>query len=306
MNEWADKLVTKKKKRGNIVPKQELVDYVERTTKSNVKRLGNSTRKSIENEKKRLIKLLQDQDKQEHIEYVYKKNGIEVEANASQYGKIESVKLPYTPNEWIDLLNKEGEYLEGCCADTSRIRDILQNACRNNFHINVDDLFEAYYLAKNHGFTKDETPIGRLIKLWEDIKKDARDLRSACSANIQDPKDAFDVLYDAANTIKFYDLGFENTENERFEKHVNSNYALATVQTAINTLFFKLRDLEKEPIEGFGLIDKKGNIGHTRRGLAIFRTKEIAQEICDDWSNGKRKYSVKKMRVSMKHGIEIL
>jgi hypothetical protein len=166
-NEWAENITARKVARGEL-KLSEARQYVDllfvkvgRTLADNIERWesaykyennGNSwteekRKKEIEKEHLRLIKLEEGYDDQAQLEYDYAQKGLTVSADHSQAGKIASVKLDFTSAEWADVLNAEGEHLGACCADISRIRDILQDACRNDHEVDVDKLWEAASLA---------------------------------------------------------------------------------------------------------------------------------------------------------------
>ena len=329
--DWADKLVAKKIRRGDdSVTAAELRKRVEDLCKENVERWREKWNNSLEKEAfrqketKRLIKLEQTRDDRDQFKFDYKQRGIDIEPDYSQDGKIASVRLPFTSAEWADLLNKEGEHLPACCADISRIRDILQGACREDYHINTEDLEDAVFLAKHHGFKLGDDPIGKMIALWNKVKEDARDRRITSSTKVDDPEDALETLYQASGNICWDNIYSRNHDGKdrTFDRHMNRTYALATAQVAVRTLFFKMKELDPGAIEGYGLVRQDGEVGRTQSGLAVFRTEELAQEICDRWNKAelenfkdkRRKnrgkepntYTVKKIRVSMEKGFEIL
>jgi len=333
--DWADRLIAKARKRGDEYPTAErLREDVRHQCESNIERWNGEReyrkeprwtdaekQAATEKETRRLIKLRREDDKRQQLRFDYRQKGVEIEPDYSQIGKVGSVRLPFTAEEWADLLNKEGEHLGACCADISRIRDILQGACRNDHFVDVEDFYEAVYLAKHHGFKIGDDPIGRMIALWGKIKDDVRVRRTDDSTNTESPNDALETLYSAAGVICWDNLYSRDNETKdtTFDRHMNRSYALATVQVAVRTLFFKLKEMDPGAIEGYGLVRQDGEIGKTRRGLAVFRTETLAQEICDNWNKAqqednrgkKRKrepyvYSIKKVRVSMEKGFEIL
>jgi hypothetical protein len=310
--DWADKLVSKMRKRGEThKTAEEFRNEVTSLCEENLKRWGETSDKDRRKEMKRLIKLRQEGDERSQLRFNWRQKGIEINPDHNQLGKISSVKLPFTNEEWADLLNKEGQYLGACCADISRIRDILQGACREDHFIEVEDLHEAVYLAKHHGFTISDEPIGRMIALWGKIKDDARVRSEGTSVKKDDPKDALELLYKSSGAICWDDLYSKEGQSKdvAFDRHMNRNYALATIQTAVRTLFFKLKELDPGPIEGYGIIREDDEVANTSRGLAVFRTGSTAKEVCDRWNKPKDRkhtYIVKKVRISMERGYEVL
>lgn len=333
--DWADKLAHKKKLRGEKVSSSDLRKEVKELCENYVNRLegekwktGTEKAKVAKAEMKRLIKIREEQDLCKQLEYDYEQKGIIVQADYCQHGKIASVELPFTPEEWADLLNKEGEYLGACCADISRIRDILQAACREDYFIEVEDLYEAAFLARHHDggeerdYTKDTDPIARMIVLWDKVKDDARSRSKGRSVNLEDPKDALDVLFQCAGNITWNEIRFnQKTEDDKFDCIKNCNRTLFTMVPAVRTLFFKMKELYKGAVEGYGLVRQDGEIGESRSGVAVYRTKKLADELCEQWNKTEEEeirhtkslkkrtpnvYTVKKVRVSMEKGVEII
>jgi len=315
IKDWADKLVDKKKKRGdNSITPQQLREQVKYMCESNIERwkgeewnTEEEKETAYKKEEKRLIQLRKEEDDREQFEYEYAQKGIEIIADHVQKRKISSVKFPFSNEEWVDLLNKEGEYLHHCCADISSIRNILQDACRENYHIKTKDLYELICLAKHHGFKKDKTPIGRLFTLWNTIKKDvANDKIHVKCTNLENPEEALEVLYLCAANICW--------DNLLASPHINlsdqakRNYDLATIQSAVRTLYLKLNDLYKGPVEGFAVVDSNNKLAYTQRGLSIFKDKKTAQNMCNEWNKNKKKpiYKIEKARVSMEDGFQII
>lgn len=319
--DWADKLVEKAKNRGEEVCAEYLRDTITRLCQSNMERWERSGESPIEDhekrekeEKERLIKLREEEDDKEQLKFDFKKEkGISIIPD-HQPGKIAEVELDFTSEEWADLLNREGELLHSCCADISRIRDILQDACRNDYCISVEDLFEAACLAENHGFKANEDhPIGRIILLWEKVKDHARQRFSTFTANLENPKDALEMLFQAAGVITWEEL--VHKDEVMFESKVCRNAALATIQSAVRVLSLKLKEMNEGPVEGYGIVQQNNEIAHTARGLAVFETPEIAQKICEKWNSieeendnmkTKNTYSVKKVKISMEKGLEFI
>jgi hypothetical protein len=330
MMDWADKLVAKKLKRGNnSVVAARLREEVKKQCDSNIKRWRGETwnteierTKQHKKEMRRLIGLKRQEDDMEELQYQYAQQGVDIYPDYSQCGKIASVRIPFTSEEWADVLNKEGEHLGtdiSLSADISRIRNILHDACQNDHYIEVEELYEATYLAEHHGFVKDESPIGRMMSLWDKIEKDVRTRNQSASADTENPAHALEILYRCAGVICWDDAYSREgeTKDVAFDRHMNRNYGLATIAAAVRTLFFKLKDLNPGPIEGYGLVREDGEIGHSHRGLAIFRTKEMAKKVCDRWNKdeaeerkGKKQvvhvFKVKKVKVCMEHGVQIL
>lgn len=325
--DWADKLADREISRGNTKPKEVIAEefrsYVRNVCAENIERwdknneLQEEKLAAIKEETKRLIKLKKEEDIRKELEYQYSLKGIEVNACYTRIGEISSVKLNLPSDEWVDLLNRDGENLPSCCADISRIRDLLTNACQNEHIIETNDLWEIYVLAKNHGFKK-SGPIGKIMKLWEQVKNDASTFKSHHrKIDLNDPKDAIKALASACDLFEWEGMmeARNRSDDVKFQNKVNKNKDLALIAAAVNTLFYKLKDLDIGPVEGFGIVGEEG-VEQSYSGLSIFRTQEIANMVCEKWNKelkdnlpknkSLKLFTVKKCRVSMSHGVEIL
>jgi hypothetical protein len=162
--------------------------------------------KERKKELKRLIQLNKDRDNQDEFVFEYSKKGIVIIATYDAKPKIGSVQLKFSDDIWADLMNRHGQHLGQCCANISRIRDLLQDALRDDGFINTDDLWEIAHLAKDHGFIKDKSPIGTIISLWETIKKDVGKLPHSSSSDLENPQDALNTLCKSGRIICFNEI----------------------------------------------------------------------------------------------------
>lgn len=286
-------------------------------------------RKEVDKEIARLAQLEIDEDDREQLKYDYKQNqGFDIEPDYNQKGKVGRVRLDFKPDEWADLLNAEGEHLHSCCADISRIRDILQDACRNDYYIEVEYLWEAASLAVGHGWDKegrDSDPISRMIRIWNVIAPDARSRTVDHSVAINEAKEAVELLYQASGVIAWNDI-FDTdgmSINQKLSEHATRQRALATMMAAVHTLYTKMKDLDAGPVTGWGIWRDDGEIGNSRSGVSVYHDKKFAEEVCETWNKhaqrdwderpnhrGKKKgpnhYTVKPTRVSMEKGVELI
>lgn len=322
--DWANQLVANALKRGEIITAEELRERVKTQCDHNIHTWHQGDTPEVreaarKKETKRLIKLQQEQDKRAQLEFDYKQKGVTIAVCHSTLGKIASVKLPFNKAEWGDLLNTEGEHLPSCCANISRIRDILQSALRQDGYCDVEELWEATMLAKGHDFSKKgDDPIARMMKLWDVVKDDARTTRNIGDAgNInEDPKEALEQLYKCSGIIVWNELFDNSGPDQQFANDANSERALATLVSCVRTLFFKMKELSVGTVTGWGVFNGD-EIGESRSGVAIYRTEEMANEVCAMWNKTeqkpgkrakreKRVYTVHKCQVTMEHGVQKL
>ena len=244
------------------------------------------------------------------LEEKYEKLGHYV--NASYDGKkvieIQIVFPEYNGNSsaeiFLDVLNKEGEYLGACCANISRVRDILFGAVRENGMIRMAELHEIYYLLDDHGcFEHNDDanePLNHLKNLWLLVKDDAELDKVGRETDPNDLEDALDILGSSCSYLRyshFFDNHpYEDTEADR-QQHI------AKIIPAVKTVFEKIQSLNKT-VETYALL-KEGNYLENRTGYVFFKTEDVAKQMVEEMNkNDEPKYSYKKVKISLEKGIE--
>lgn len=357
--DWADKIASNIIKRGDYCQDnhfaiytgyrdvkeiaQHLREKVKKCMEENMRRFEQEyscsnkdnkwTREQKADEEKRetirLAKLEETYDSAEDLKYNYAQKGIKIEPCWFDYpAKIDKVRINFSPKVWVDVLNTEGEYLPACCADISRIREILNRTCLDNYFIETEKLWELTTLAKHHGFDKNEKdPISKLIALWETIKEDAKEGNSNWSTGTDDPKSAIEVLNKTSKTIIWNEIFSQSTNDpkQQFHYYAGRQRALATLMSAVRTLYFKMKELDAGPVSGWAIWRDDGEIAALDSGIAIFNKKNEAEEFCAIWNKQsqnswdkdksrklkKRKnkpdnYVIKPTKISLENGIELI
>lgn len=313
---WADRICSRKLKRDGQIPagyKQQLID--------NVLAHANSSKPSEREQSiRRLIRLQQKKDNQEETEWKWLQKGIIVTADHHQTSKIASVKLDFTSEEWVDLLNTEGELLPTCCAKTSRIRDILTKALKKACLIHPEELTEAAHLIKDHGYDQysPEHPLSRLVSLYDLLQNSFRTGRGwfHSSFNLDDPHECITALALYCNNYEEFSFSINTTSSKemKFQDHCNQQKALIDLHPVVVALYKHIKELNST-YSGYGIIDNKKGIAYSRSGLAIYMNEQLAQEICNRLNKQehasrkkeslRKKYQVVPMAISLEHGIEI-
>lgn len=211
----------------------------------------------------------------------YAEQGIEVIFNHDDEPKIGSVILNLAAEEWADLLNKNGRFLEACCDKVSRIRDILSSTLREGGEIRSGDLWEAVQLIEGHddcdAFPEDH-PLRKLVELWNAIKEDAEIGMPGVFRDPNDPKDALDVLYACAGIVAWKHLCGPHTSNGEHRQKVAVNFALSQMWPAIKTVYNKLTELGFDPVEGWAVC-LGDEVLDSRSGFCIFQRHEEAKNV---------------------------
>jgi hypothetical protein len=233
-----------------------------------------------------------------------KEKGLEVTVNhwPGTPLKVYSVKLDFTAEEWVDLMNTEGEFLPMCCATISNIRDVLIGCLREGGFIRVTELFEICEALKNHHDCSDEgsDPQNRLMQTWDKIKDDADLHLLGHPVDPNDLDDAFNILYHSAATLAWNMLNDDEEDEQRKLTHeVVRIHEFSRVLPSIRTIYKALKEKKFEPLEGYGVAEGDELLSLTS-GLAIFAKEERAKEISDMFNEREKKQRSKdrELRVS--------
>lgn len=192
--------------------------------------------------------------------------------------QIYKVKLNFTAEEWVDLMDTEGEFLPMCCGTISHIRDVLIGCLRDGGMITASDLSEIVQLLKDHHDCgdNDSDPLVRLQQTWDAIKDQAKLRVSGYKIDPSDFLTAFGILYHSSSVIAWNFPGKD--EDEEFERKVSNSTAFIRLLPAIKTIHKHLTELGVEPVDGFAVCEGD-EVLQAYRGLAVYRTPERAEEI---------------------------
>lgn len=229
----------------------------------------------------------------------HKRTGLDVKFDLD--GKqVESVKVNLKAEVWLDLLDPEGQYLPYCCANVSRIRDILVDVARNGRYADGDQLFEIYTLIKSHNHGQLNAALAHLVDLWDQIKGDIdRDSLRVSPINPATPEGAVHILSDALPLVN-WNLHFTKSTDDDRRVAVRSllNLELLKIIPAIHTLYNKVQQLDPGPIDGYAVCNEN-EICSTAAGYAIF----FSEQLADDFVRAIGKHSVRPVTVSLKDGV---
>ena len=208
--------------------------------------------------------------------------------------KIYRVKLEFSDSEWVDLLNKEGEWLGACCADISRIRDILGSAIREDGWVKAQDLGEMVSLLDGHHEVSQDNPLYKAKNIWDQVKDNVEE-SYVHSGDPDNLREAFNMLYVASSHLSWEWLSSSNTNTE-----VCEIYNFYRVLPAIKLIYEKLASFDKE-LDGYIVCKKDGTPIITRHsGWAFYDTIEKAK------IHFGKEFNIHKARISLKNGLEKL
>jgi hypothetical protein len=270
-------------------------------------------------------KVTYETKKRRQLEAKYAEKGLEISTDWGDKPRIASVKLDLTPEEWIGVLDKEGEYLPMCCGNISRVRDILFDAIRESGDIRCEELYEAVTLLKNHGDCgeiDEGGPLAKLAKVWETIEPDAHCHARGVTKDVDNVKEAICTIANATHILAWEDL-FNKDERQKYESGIIWRRHLPRLVPAITTLYNHLKELEYPPVLGYAVyclfteegVEKDEIVDLRSGGYAIYRTPKEAKELADhlnQFNENKeggriqvQNYVIREVRVSLEKGIEI-
>ncbi len=236
----------------------------------------------------------------------YAAKGITVSASWNDKGGIGDIELAFTNDEWIDLLDTEGEFLPACCGNISEVRDHLFDAIRHSRFISGKDLRRCYELLIGHGCDEDhedkDHPINRLIQLWlavaEDVHIESSDITFDYEA-LHGPVKA------ALITIRQMIHNFSWPVREEDQQLCHA-YAVYRMVPALKLLCNDLENKYPDTADGFALCcGDKILETHTGIGLAIYGDLKTANEVCSHWNEylEETPATVRPVIISVKDGI---
>jgi hypothetical protein len=240
------------------------------------------------------------------LEAKYAEKGIEVTAygKVGKPQKITEIRLQFTPEEWVDLMYIEGEFLPACCANISAVRDILIASVRERGLVRIDEFVRMVELLEGHHCIEpsDNDPISRIRKLWETIKEDVSEERF--TADPLDPtkvEDACKIIYNGCHVIR-YARFFDSDEIQADAHKID---AFLKMYPAIQTLKAVVEKHQLAPVIGFGLVvDNKVFYGAS--GPLIYSDEKKAEAVADAFGKRDMHCSVRPIRVTLEKGFEIL
>jgi hypothetical protein len=272
-------------------------------------------------------------DDANQLEFEWKQKGLFVTADRFKPGKISKVKLPFTPEQWVDLLNCEGDLLPSCCADISGVRDILIASMRYGGELDANELRRISFLLRNHHDKwEDGHPCAQIIAIHKRLGKMLeRQTRWAVVArDLTDPKECLDMLGSCSRYFFYsiFDEGAqrpplrdkyrdEKTFREALVRHermamihyVKQGLLFAKLAPIIRTLADKLPTLFSD-FKGYAIANKSGFIPELMGTPAIYQKKSNARAawnlFLQEVKNGEdvlKNYEIRPIRITLEDGI---
>jgi len=237
----------------------------------------------------------------------YDKLGLEIVSDGNPAQIVEVYLDCFSSEEWVEIVNKEGELLGSCCATISEIRDTLIDVLRNNYSISTCDLHDIVETLNYHnGECETENCVVqlRLSDLWEKIKEDSKLEERICKVDPTNIKDAFSILYQSSAVMAWNFLN-KSGEDGQFNHDSIRYQEFIKILPAIKTIYNSIVDSKFEPFEGFAICDGAEML-KLRSGVFLFPTYDKAKKIVDEIEQIKnnKKYTIRSVKLSLDNGTQ--
>lgn len=231
---------------------------------------------------------------------------------------IEKIKIPFSGDEWLDLMDTEGRALGMCCGTISAARDILLGELRGGRWIDGEKLTRFVGLLSHHdGFEymlprteknyeewgsyaferPADDPIYRLWEIYDKIK-DHLHVRPPSvepypeNAPIRDPiQAALTTVYSHSASLYWATSCFASDREDepawmKQQKQAHRQLTIHRLLPALQALLKHIDTLDLGDFDGFAVCKAKEPSAVTENGLGlcIFHTREEAQGMIDTWS----------------------
>lgn len=230
-----------------------------------------------------------------------KADGIDVQMDD---GKVTSVRLTFADEVFMEILNRDGDFLSACCAKIGRARDLLFNAARHGRYILVEELEELVAILMSHDGTKEMFWVESLQELWDSVKPYAADRPVQLKAHdITDPKVALFKIAELAGNLAAEGILTPKDEEGKLRSEASRLHWLCELAPLIQVLHDKLMEVAPQPVDGYGIFHK-GKVCYFGSNMAIFRTEDEAKDIVAR-TESQDTCEVKPILVSVQKGVEI-
>lgn len=234
------------------------------------------------------------------------------ERHSEDRPSFDKFRLPFTSDEWMDLMNTEGEFLGICCGTISSSRDILLAQLRHGGWISCKDAWELAETLRSHdGFEwmtetgnlapkhrpwkKENDPIYKFWRAWRIISPFA-DIGTVWTSPNPNPKfddpvhGAVSVLHRGITSLWWSTGCFFEHENDpewmTQQRIAQRKLAIARLLPALKTVLERVHTLDYADYSGFALCSKEtpDHVLDNSLGLCIFNNKAEAKKMIEAWA----------------------
>lgn len=250
-----------------------------------------------------------------------------------------NVRLPFSPEQWMTLVQRDGNnYIGGCCGTTGGIQDELNEVFRDNGFISIRDLVDLGDTMANHngepsdgfGFHSYTKTLADWVAQAKNIEPHERDCWAMIALLYHVTKDHYKPErpmvfretvgeFEKATSIlrtSFWRIALDHAfgEAKNSQDKTNRLMKLHLVSPALKTFMETLKESAPAPFDGFAIV-KNDEVVTNSLGYYIFDTKDKAEEILTLHRNARAEYKekdlelidevygIRPVRVSLEDGI---
>lgn len=250
--------------------------------------------------------------------------------------KFQNVKLPFTPEEWVSLVSKDGHfYIGGCCGSSSATQDIIcdlfrfesgwvgRNLARIAEQVIVHDgdtslfdefpnLSEIIDDASVLGPGEVRDPWVFMAVVWHLTKHHMSTVEVPHSSGDHIPpiRKALRILERVSSAIGWEHLFEKGTlEGPDSQRRAARSLALARLVPALSFVLERVDQLDLGEVNGFALIDHElgpNAIAKNGWGLCIYESLEEIEKLLaayKDQNKDQKRFSTRPVRVNRREGL---
>ena len=252
---------------------------------------------------------------------------------------VERVCIPWTPEQWVGVLHREGQWLSVCCGNISAIRDQLMQALADGGWIGMRELERVNHLMETHdgfdtwyeaGFVPTQEtlddPMYLLTRIWAVVKP----LRWASwmdvPVNLTPEREKallgrrLEEALSTYNTVQMFHVGEyttpEGKAKAQFRHDREVTLAMQWVKSSLRAFTDQFKELSSGPgVHGMAIVrkDSRDEVVEGRGGPVIVGDVAAANECIAYWcTNDQEKapkaedFEVRPVYVSVDKGIEFV
>jgi len=232
---------------------------------------------------------------------------------------IESIEVPFSAEEWLDIISADSKIFGSCCATISNARDILYAQARHGRWIDGKDLWEFVEILSHHdgfefmlprtnenhrewsswceGIEPQDDPIYRLWEVYDKVKNhlkievphtepypEGAPIREPIQRALSTLNQSLDALYWA--TSCFASGREDDPQWMKDQRRAARQRTIARLMPALHELIHHIDDLDLGDFEGYAVVQKDEPDVLCKNGLGacIYTTEDDAKEMIARWA----------------------
>ncbi len=241
--------------------------------------------------------------------------------------EVKSVQLPLTPEEWCCMCMREGDdYMGSCCGNMGVMQDILNSVFRDSGWTDASSFRRIADACINHdGFDefsdekmledalekglKNRRPWEKVGIVWQAVQDvlivENKELPSQEDLNSLDG--AIRIASKHIALVRWKNF-WNKDPNDGGQSNCLYKMDLATLLSALRTIYDKLEEQKLDTIEGFGIRNKDSNVGMNYFRAFVFedeaKAKEVLKVLEKNENFDKNVWDIVPFRVTVGRGLE--